>query len=110
MNFQISENKLKSLIDILQKYFDEKLDEYKEMEDMGELEYNVGAIVNNLDKIELANIRRVEGVWSVDVIFYMNRIFSIVDEDLIYDLSSGLTDYIGENDINVSQQETEYGI
>jgi len=110
MNFQISENKLKSLIDILQKYFDEKLDEYKEMEDMGELEYNVGAIVNNLDKIELANIRRVEGVWSVDVIFYMNRIFSIVDEDLIYDLSSGLTDYICENDINVSQQETEYGI
>jgi hypothetical protein len=40
----------------------------------------------------------------------MNRIFSVVDEDLIYDLSSSLTDYIGENDINISQQESEYGI
>jgi hypothetical protein len=29
---------------------------------------------------------------------------------LSYDLSSGLTDYIGENDINISQQEAEYGI
>lgn len=110
MNFKISEEKKQSLLKTLQSFFDNKLEEYKQMEDAGELEYNTGAIVNNLDKIEIVNIRRSEGLWSVDVIFHMNRIFSYVDEDLVYDLSSGLTDYIGENDINISQQETEYGI
>jgi len=110
MNFTISEEKKKSLLNILQTYLDQKLEEYKQMEDMGELEYNAGAVVSNLDKIELADIKRTEGVWSVDLIFHMNRIFSILDEDLIYDLSSGLTDYIGENNINISQQQEEYGI
>jgi hypothetical protein len=110
MNFTISEEKKKSLLNILQIYLDQKLEEYKQMEDIGELEYNTGAIVNNLDKIEMVDIKRTEGIWSVDLIFHMNRIFSVVDEDLIYDLSSGLTDYIGENDINISQQESEYGI
>jgi hypothetical protein len=110
MNFTISEEKKKSLLNILQTYLDQKLEEYKQMEDMGELDYNAGALVSNLDKIELADIKRTEGVWSVDLIFHMNRIFSILDEDLIYDLSSGLTDYIGENNINISQQQEEYGI
>jgi len=110
MNFTISEEKKKSLLNILQTYLDQKLEEYKQMEDMGELDYNSGALVSNLDKIELADIKRTEGVWSVDLIFHMNRIFSILDEDLIYDLSSGLTDYIGENNINISQQQEEYGI
>jgi hypothetical protein len=110
MNFTISEEKKKSLLNILQTYLDQKLEEYKQMEDMGELDYNAGALVSNLDKIELADIKRTEGVWSVDLIFHMNRIFSILDEDLTYDLSSGLTDYIGENNINISQQQEEYGI
>lgn len=110
MIFKITEDKKKSLLKTLQTFFNSKLEEYKQMEDSGELEYNAGAIVNNLDKIEIVNIRRSEGIWSVDVIFHMNRIFSYIDEDLIYDLSSGLTDYIGENDINISQQETEYDI
>jgi len=110
MNFEITEKKKQSLLKSLQSFFDQKLDEYKEMEDAGELEYSAGAIVNNLDKIEIVDFRRSEGIWTVDLIFYMNRIFSVVDEDLIYDLSSGLTDYIGENNINISQQESEYGI
>jgi hypothetical protein len=110
MNFTISEEKKKSLLNILQTYLDQKLEEYKQMEDMGELDYNAGALVSNLDKIELADIKRTEGVWSVDLIFHMNRIFSILDEDLTYDLSSGLTDYIGENNINISQQQEEYDI
>ena len=110
MNFKISEEKKKSLLKTLQSLFDNKLEEYKQMEEYGELEYSAGALVNNLDRIEIADIRRSEGIWSVDLIFHMYRIFSHVDEDLIYDLSSGLTDYIGENDINVSQQEAEYGI
>lgn len=110
MIFKISEEKKQSILKTLQTFFYNKLEEYKKMEDEGELEYNVGAIVNNLDRIEIADIRRFDGVWSVDLIFHMDRIFSNVDEDLIYDLSSGLTNYIGENNINVSQQEAEYDI
>ena len=110
MNFKISEEKKKSLLKTLQSFFDGRLEEYRGLDDAGELEYHTGAFVNNLDKIEIADMRRSEGIWSVDLIFHMNRIYSYVDEDLIYDLSSGLTDYIGENDINVSQQEAEYGI
>ena len=86
------------------------MEEYIGLDDAGELEYHTGALVNNLDKIEIADMRRSEGIWSVDLIFHMNRIYSYVDEDLIYDLSSGLSDYIGENDINISQQEAEYGV
>jgi len=110
MNFTITEKKKQIVLDLLQTYLDQRLDEYKKMDDEGELQYSVSAIVSNIDKIEITDIKRVEGIWSVDLLFYMNRIFSIVDEDLIYDLSSSLTDYIGENDINISQQESEYGI
>jgi hypothetical protein len=110
MVFTITEKKKQSLLSILQSFFDGKLEEYRNLDDAGELEYHTGAFVNNIDKIEIADIRRSEGIWSVDLIFHMNRIYSYADEDLIYDLSSGLTDYIGENDINVSQQEAEYGI
>jgi len=110
MNFTITEKKKQIVLDLLQTYLDQRLDEYKKMDDEGELQYSVSAIVSNIDKIEITDIKRVEGIWSVDLLFYMNRIFSVVDEDLIYDLSSSLTDYIGENDINISQQESEYGI
>ena len=110
MVFTITEKKKQSLLTILQSFFDDKLEEYRDLDDAGELEYFTGAFVNNIDKIEIADIRRSEGIWSVDLIFHMNRIYSYVDEDLSYDLSSGLTDYIGENDINISQQEAEYGI
>jgi hypothetical protein len=110
MVFTITEKKKQALLSILQSFFDGKLEEYRNSDDAGELEYHTGAFVNNIDKIEIADIRRSEGIWSVDLIFHMNRIYSYEDEDLIYDLSSGLTDYIGENDINVSQQEAEYGI
>ena len=110
MVFTITEKKKQSLLTILQSFFDGKLEEYRDLDDAGGLEYFTGAFVNNIDKIEIADIRRSEGIWSVDLIFHMNRIYSYADEDLIYDLSSGLTDYIGENDINVSQQEAEYGI
>ena len=110
MNFTITEKKKQIVLDLLQTYLDQRLDEYKKMDDEGELQQSVSAIVSNIDKIEITDIKRVEGIWSVDLLFYMNRIFSIVDEDLIYDLSSSLTDYIGENDINISQQESEYGI
>lgn len=110
MVFTITEKKKQSLLTILQSFFDGKLEEYRDLDDAGELEFFTGAFVNNIDKIEIADIRRSEGIWSVDLIFHMNRIYSYADEDLIYDLSSGLTDYIGENDINVSQQEAEYGI
>ena len=110
MNFTITEKKKQIVLDLLQTYLDQRLDEYKKMDDEGELHYSVSAIVSNIDKIEITDIKRVEGIWSVDLLFYMNRIFSVVDEDLIYDLSSSLTDYIGENDINISQQESEYGI
>lgn len=110
MNFTITEKKKQIVLDLLQTYLDQRLDEYKKMDDEGELQYSVSAIVSNIDKIEITDIKRVGGIWSVDLLFYMNRIFSVVDEDLIYDLSSSLTDYIGENDINISQQESEYGI
>ena len=110
MNFTITEKKKQIVLDLLQTYLDQRLDEYKKMDDEGELQYSVSAIVSNIDKIEITDIKRVEGIWSVDLLFYMNRIFSVVDEDLIYDLSSALSSYIGENDINISQQESEYGI
>jgi hypothetical protein len=107
MNFTISEKKKQVILELLQTFLNQRLELYKELDDAGELQYSVSAIVSNIDKIE---IKRVEGIWSVDLLFYMNRIFSVVDEDLIYDLSSSLTDYIGENDINISQQESEYDL
>jgi len=110
MNFTISENKKNTILKLLQTVLNQRLEEYKELDDAGELEYSVSALVSNIDKIEITDIKRIEGIWSVELLFYMNRIFSVVDEDLIYDLSSSLTNYIGENDINISQQESEYGI
>jgi hypothetical protein len=110
MNFTISENKKNTILELLQTVLNQRLEEYKELDDAGELEYSVSSLVNNIDKIEITDIKRIEGIWSVELLFYMNRIFSIIDEDLIYDLSSSLTNYIGENDINISQQESEYGI
>jgi hypothetical protein len=110
MNFTISEKKKQVILELLQTFLNQRLELYKELDDAGELQYSVSAIVSNIDKIEITDIKRVEGIWSVDLLFYMNRIFSVVDEDLIYDLSSSLTDYIGENDINISQQESEYDL
>ena len=58
MIFKISEEKKQSLLKTLQSFFDGKLEEYRGLDDAGELEYNTGAFVNNLDKIEIVDIRR----------------------------------------------------
>jgi len=110
MNFNISENKKRALIDVLQTFLDQRLGEYKQFDDDGDLNYGVSSIISNLNKIEITDIDRTDGVWSIDLLFFVNRIFSFIDEDLIYDLSDGLSDYIGKNKINISQQESEYGI